>query len=91
MNLSHAKSASTDGRGTDDDDSDEDQFMRTWRTNRMTELQSMGQDIRTRRQSPSERKYGSLDTVDASGYLDAIDKVPIGTVTIVCIYDDQVW
>ena len=69
---------------------DEDEFMRTWRANRLEQLASMGQEIRTRRQSPSKRRYGSLVTVDPAGYLDAVEKVCVDTVVVVLIYDDEV-
>lgn len=69
---------------------DEDEFMRTWRANRLQQLASMGQEIRTRRQSPSKRRYGSLVTVDPAGYLDAVEKVSVDTVVVVLIYDDEV-
>ncbi len=71
-------------------DEEEDDFMRKWRANRIDELVSMNQDIRTRRQSPSQRTYGSLITVDPIGYLDAVEKVPSYTTVVVLIYDDEV-
>ena len=71
-------------------DEEEDEFMRTWRASRLDELASMSRDIRTRRQSPSQRTYGSLVTVDPSGYLDAVEKVPSYTTVVVLIYDDEV-
>ena len=71
-------------------DEDEDEFMRTWRASRMQELQTAGSDIRTRRQSPSKRSFGSCDVVDALGYLDALDKLPPDTMVVVCLYDDEV-
>lgn len=79
-------SSSTDSSADDD----EDDFMREWRTKRMSEMQSGGQDRRTRRQSPSKRRYGYVSTVDAIGYLDAVEKVASDTVVVVCIYDDEV-
>lgn len=69
---------------------EEDEFMRTWRASRMNELRTGEHDTRTRRVSPSKRKYGSLETVDAVGYLDAVEKVPVDTVVVVCIYDHAV-
>jgi hypothetical protein len=53
------------------------------------------QELRTgiatqRRQSPSKRKYGRVETVDAAGYLDAIEKVSSETVVVVTIYNDSV-
>lgn len=71
-------------------DEEEDEFMRKWRANRIDELASMNQDIRTRRQSPTQRTYGSLVTVDPIGYLDAVEKVPTYTTVVVLIYDDEV-
>lgn len=65
---------------------DDDGFMRSWRQHRINELQ----DPRVRRTSPSQRTYGSLEPVDAVGYLDAIEKVSADTVVVVCIYDDRV-
>lgn len=64
--------------------------MRQWRANRIDELARTNQDVRTRRQSPSQRRYGSLVTVDPSGYLDAVEKVHAYTTVVVLIYDDEV-
>ena len=71
------------------DDMD-DEFMKTWRAKRMTELQTGRVDRRTRRQSPSKRKYGFVSSVDAIGYLDAVEKVASDTVVVVCIFDEEV-
>ncbi|MCJ1288793.1 hypothetical protein MMC34_000322 [Xylographa carneopallida] len=69
---------------------DEAEFMRTWRANRMTEMQSTtGRDSRTRRLSPSQRRYGYVVTVDPLGYLDAVDRVTAETTVVVLIYDAQ--
>lgn len=65
---------------------DEERFMRKWRASRMQELQHKGM----RRPSPRGRHYGTVQTVDAAGYLDAIEKVTSDTVVVVCIYDPQV-
>ncbi|SLM38311.1 Thioredoxin-like fold [Lasallia pustulata] len=70
-------------------DDEEDEFMRTWRASRMNELRAGEHDTRTRRLSPSKRKYGSVETVDAVGYLDAVEKVPVDTVVVVCVYDHE--
>lgn len=85
FNFSREKSPSPDASADDE----EDDFMRTWRANRLNELAHMNQDVRTRRSSPSMRKYGTLVTVDPIGYLDAIEKVHADTTVIVMIYDDQ--
>ncbi len=86
LTSSREKSPSPD-RSADDD---EDDFMRTWRANRLNELTNMNHDVRTRRSSPSMRKYGTLLAVDPNGYLDAVEKVHAETTVIVFIYDDQV-
>lgn len=86
FNFSREKSPSPDASADDD----EDEFMRTWRANRLKELAHMNQNVRTRRSSPSMRKYGTLVTVDPIGYLDAIEKVHADTAVVVLIYDDQV-
>ena len=67
---------------------EEEDFMRRWRENRLRELQasSVGQ----RRASPSKRRYGSFDDVDAIGYLDAVEKVSSDTIVVVCLYDPEV-
>ncbi|KAJ5893501.1 hypothetical protein N7495_005192 [Penicillium taxi] len=67
--------------GSEDDE--EERFMRQWRTLRMQELQGRG----NRRPSPRGRLFGSVDTVDAAGYLDAIEKVSSDTVVVVYIFD----
>lgn len=86
FNREKSKSASP----SPDISDDEDDFMRTWRANRLEQLASISQETRTRRQSPSKRQYGSLVTVDPAGYLDAVEKVPVDTIVVVLIYDDEV-
>lgn len=71
--------------GSSGSEDDEDRFMRKWRASRMQELQG-----RPRRASPRGRRYGAVDTVDAAGYLDAIEKVTPDTVVVVCIFDPLV-
>ena len=87
-NFSREKSKSPSPEISADDE--EDDFMRQWRANRIDELARTNQDVRTRRQSPSQRRYGSLVTVDPSGYLDAVEKVHAYTTVVVLIYDDEV-
>ncbi|KAJ9491043.1 hypothetical protein VN97_g2208 [Penicillium thymicola] len=67
------------------EDDDEARFLRKWRQSRMHELQGRN----NRRPSPRGRRYGSVETVDAVGYLDAIEKVTSDTVVVVCIYDHE--
>ncbi|KAJ5783031.1 hypothetical protein N7457_004805 [Penicillium paradoxum] len=68
-----------------EDDDDEARFLRKWRASRMHELQARN----NRRPSPRGRRFGTVETVDAVGYLDAIEKVTSDTVVVVCIYDHQ--
>lgn len=69
-----------------DEDSDEG-FMRVWRDQRLRELQSVGERIRSRTNSPSRRIWGSMPEVDPLGYLDAVDKTAPNTLVVVFIYD----
>lgn len=72
-------------------DDNDAEFMRVWRQKRMDEMQqTTGHDHRTRRLSPSKRRYGSVVTVNPMGYLDAIERVAAETVVVVMVYDDQV-
>ncbi|KAB8270275.1 thioredoxin-like protein [Aspergillus minisclerotigenes] len=66
-------------------DEDEEHFLRQWREERIQELRNRS----FRRPSPRRRMYGSVDTVDAVGYLDAIEKVTSDTVVVVCIYNPE--
>jgi hypothetical protein len=75
-------------RGDLSSEDDDEEFMREWRKHRLRELQTF--DPRARRRSPSKRKYGRVEVVDASGYLDAVEKVGPDTVVVVAIYDDEV-
>jgi hypothetical protein len=70
-----------------DGESDDEDFVRTWRKNRLAELRNSG--AVSRRRSPSKRKYGLMETVDPVGYLDAIEKVSPDTIVVVTIYDDK--
>ncbi|KAL4866340.1 hypothetical protein BDV12DRAFT_136992 [Aspergillus spectabilis] len=74
-----------DGSASDLDEGDEDKFMRQWRQSRMQQLQGQ----KGRRPSPWRKYYGSVDTVDAVGYLDAIEKVPSDQVVVVCLYNPE--
>jgi hypothetical protein len=94
-NSNNHKQNPASGKSTRDDsteqssgseDDDEARFLHKWRTSRMHELQSRG----NRRPSPRGRRYGSVENVDAVGYLDAIEKVTSDTVVVVYIYDHQV-
>ncbi|OAX81074.1 hypothetical protein ACJ72_04587 [Emergomyces africanus] len=67
------------------DETDDERFMRQWREARMLELQRRNK----RRASPSRRRYGTVEVVNANGYLDAIEKVTPDTVVVVCIYDPE--
>lgn len=69
--------------------SEDEEFLERWREQRRAELQREGNDIRNRRTSPSVRRYGRFDEVDALGYLDAIEKVTRETVVVVFVYDSD--
>lgn len=76
---------------TEDDSLEEDEeFLEKWREERRKELARDGNDIRNRRTSPSVRRFGRFDIVDALGYLDAIEKVGMETVVVVFVYDVEV-
>ncbi|KAE8444883.1 hypothetical protein EG329_014131 [Mollisiaceae sp. DMI_Dod_QoI] len=75
-----------DGEGSASED---EEFIERWRQQRRDELLSEGRDIRNRRTSPSVRRYGRFDEVDALGYLDAIEKVTRDTVVVVFVYDSE--
>lgn len=77
--------ASSYGSGSEQD-SDEEEFMRQWRQNRLQELAEQ-KNAGVRRKSPSQRTWGTLEDVDATGYLDAIEKVKDDVIVVVCIYD----
>jgi hypothetical protein len=76
-----------DGEGSASED---EEFLERWRQQRRMEIQREGSDIRNRRTSPSVRRYGRFDEVDAMGYLDAIEKVGRDTVVVVFVYDHEV-
>lgn len=72
------------------EDDDEDGFMSRWRKKRLQELQGNAEMRQSRNTSPNQRHYASLTTVNAEGYLDAIERVQRDTVVVVYIYDDTV-
>ena len=76
----------------EDVDEDEEAFLQQWRESRRQELESeaQGKTRANRRTSPSLRMFGRLDTVDALGYLDSIEKVGRETVVVVFVYDHEV-
>lgn len=76
--------------GDDDLSSEDEEFLERWREERRMQMQREGPDIRNRRTSPSMRRYGRFDEVDALGYLDAIEKVGRETVVCVFVYDHEV-
>ncbi|PGH02290.1 hypothetical protein GX51_04730 [Blastomyces parvus] len=66
-------------------ETEDERFMRQWREARVLELQRKNK----RRVSPSKRRYGTVEVVNANGYLDAIEKVTPDTVVVVCIYNPE--
>ncbi|KAG9242959.1 thioredoxin-like protein [Calycina marina] len=83
------KRASTISFLRDDGDSDDEEFLESWREQRREELTRTGSDIRNRRTSPSCRRYGHFDDVDALGYLDAIERVGRDTIIVVVVVDPE--
>ncbi|CAG8957090.1 hypothetical protein HYFRA_00009291 [Hymenoscyphus fraxineus] len=73
----------------EDSEEEDEEFVERWRQQRRMELEREGNDIRNRRTSPSVRRYGRFDEVDALGYLDAIEKVTRDTVVVVFVYDPE--
>ena len=71
-----------------EEDSDSE-FMANWRAQRMQELSSGGPNGFQRRVSPSRRTWGTLQEVDANGYLDAIEKVSDDDIVVVMISDPE--
>lgn len=81
---------SQSGDSGDDTDRDEEAFLQQWRENRRQQLEAEARNgIRNRRTSPSLRMFGRMDTVDALGYLDAIEKVGRETTVVVFVYDHE--
>ncbi|KAF1847216.1 phosducin [Cucurbitaria berberidis CBS 394.84] len=68
------------------DEENEESFMTEWRKNRLRELETAGNRIRSRTNSPSRRIYGSMPMVDAEEYLDVIDHPAPATMVVVFIY-----
>jgi len=84
------QSTTSDSEGlTLSDDEADSEFMKTWRANRLQELASQSQSTHNshRKNVPSQRTWGTFVEVDASGYLDAIEKVSDDTVVVVMIHD----
>ena len=79
--------ASSHGSGGENE-SDDEEFMRQWRQNRLQELTERN-NASARRKSPSQRTWGTVEDVDANGYLDAIEKVKDDVTVVVCIYDPE--
>lgn len=73
----------------DDSDSEDEEFIERWRQLRHAELQKVGNSIKNRRTSPSARRFGRFDDVDALGYLDAIEKVTHDTIVVVFVSDAE--
>ncbi len=90
-NRQNATNVSSPADSEDDQDSDEEAFLRQWREARRLELENESKNnVRSRRTSPSPRMFGRFDTVDALGYLDAIEKVGRDTTVVVFVYDHEV-
>ena len=78
--------------GSDVSEDDDDKFLEDWRARRLVELEEKnGRAVQTRRTSPSKRSWMKrLTTVDALGYLDAVENTLRDTIVIVLVTDDKV-
>jgi hypothetical protein len=91
MNTAKSGSNSQSEDSEGEFDPDEEAFLQQWRDSRRQELEKEAQGgVRNRRTSPSLRMFGRMDTVDALGYLDAIEKVGRETIVVVFVYDHEV-
>ena len=106
VQVRHRNDRSGSGSGSDGAEQvlaedDDDEFMRSWRASRLEELQTTTTTTLSvngngaypparRRMSPSKRTWGYLEDVDATGYLDAVEKVADDVVVAVCLYDPEV-
>ncbi|RYP77287.1 hypothetical protein DL769_003436 [Monosporascus sp. CRB-8-3] len=85
------RAGSQSGDSDEDIDQDEEAFLQQWREARRQQIEAeVRNGIRNRRTSPSMHMYGRFDTVDALGYLDAIEKVGRDTTVVVFVYDHEV-
>lgn len=86
-----ARERSRDNSSDSDIDlENDDEFMAQWRQQRLAELQEQfsSMDPQSQSQSPSRRRtYGALETVDANGYLNAIESSPKSTHVVVFLHD----
>ncbi|KAK8113239.1 phosducin [Apiospora sp. TS-2023a] len=89
--LVRSKDNQSADNSEEDVDEDEEAFLQQWRESRRQELESeaAGKARANRKTSPSLRMFGRLDTVDALGYLDAIEKVARDAVVVVFVYDNE--
>lgn len=73
------------------EDDEDDEFMAKWRSSRMQEMRKGGPSAYKTQahQRAASRTWGSLSTVDANGFLRAVDHSPPGTLVLVYIYDDE--
>ena len=87
-----ARRRSPSQNGSDKSTEDEDEFLQSWREKRLLEMEEKGRVLRTtRRTSPSKHSWPAcLTSVDALGYLDAVERVPRDAVVVVLISDDEV-
>lgn len=85
--LPEKRSNSGNSSGSDLD-LDDDDFMQEWRQQRLAELQEQFSATgQSRNYSPGRRTYGTLDEVNADGYLNAIENVPKETHVVVLLHD----
>lgn len=75
---------------SEEEEEDDDSFMVQWRQRRLKELQTTSTHKKAHSTNLQVRMYGRLISVDAEGFLEAVECTPADTVVAVYIYDDMV-
>jgi len=74
-----------------EEEDNDDEFMAQWRQRRLQELQTPSAQKKQQHSNLAVRMYGRLISVDADGFLEAVECTPKDTVVAVYIYDDMVY
>lgn len=83
-----AKNNKSNDSDQDEEDDEDDDFMRHWREKRGEEIKSgkWNGTYAVRRKG----RYGSMKTVDAFGFLEALERTPRDTVVAIYVFDELV-
>jgi hypothetical protein len=73
-----------------EEDEEDERFLESWRQKRLVELSQLRGAASALGRSGSKRRYGSLQRVDAEGFLNAVENAPVDAVVVVMIYDNAV-